>query len=216
MQPKTTAHLEQVEKLVDETHKVLSKHTYPDNLRTVLVAGFVATMIELHGAMLRLIRDGKVGAAFALARSIVESMYRGMYMNFVATDAEVQKFEATDEFPLKMRAMAQALDKSYRAQDFFEDFHNRAWTALCSYTHSGMLQLGRRFTGHNLQPNYTDEEIYAVTTTVTTCVLLLACKFLAVQGHVNDSKMVEALVGTYGPVAAAKASPAPAQPAHEK
>jgi hypothetical protein len=208
MQPKTTAHLEQVEKIVDEAHKILSKHAYPDNTRTVLVAGFLATMIELHGAMLRLIRDGKVGAAFALARSIVESMYRGMYMNFVATDPEVQQFEATDEFPIKMRAMAQALDKAYHAGDFFEDLYNRGWAALCSYTHSGMLQLGRRFTGHNLQPNYTDEEIYAVTTTVTTCVLLLACKFLAVQNQVNDSKTVEALIGTYGPVAATKASPA--------
>jgi hypothetical protein len=48
-------------------------------------------MIELHAAMLGLIRNAKVGAAFALARSIVESLYRGMYLNVVATDAEVQK-----------------------------------------------------------------------------------------------------------------------------
>ena len=60
-----------------------------------------------------------------------------------------------------------------------------------------MLQLGRRFTGHNLQPSYSDEEIEGVATGTTTCILKLAGKFLAVQNHEIECKAVEALVGTW-------------------
>ena len=84
-----------------------------------------------------------------------------------------------------MTQMATAIDTKYQAEGFFEDLRKRAWPALNSYTHTGILQLGRRFVGQNVQPNYSDGEILAVTTTVTTCPLLLAGKFLAVQNHPN-------------------------------
>jgi len=62
-----------------------------------------------------------------------------------------------------------------------------------------MLQLGRRFTGHNVQPSYSEAEILEVTTAATTLVLLLVGKFLAVQGHDSDCQQAEALTGSYGP-----------------
>jgi hypothetical protein len=154
-------------------------------------------MNEHHEAILLLIRNGKLGSAFALARSIVESMYRGLWLNFCATDQQVEKFERTDDLPVNMTQMATAIDIKYRGDGFFEDLRKRAWPALNSYTHTGMLQLGRRFTGQNIQPNYTDEEIVATTTTVTTCLLLLTGKFLAARSLANECKEVEALLGTY-------------------
>jgi hypothetical protein len=111
-----------------------------------------------------------------------------------------------------MPDMAKAIDEAYRAYGFFEDLRKRGWAALCSYTHSGMLQLGRRFREHKVQPNYDDREIYEATTTVTTCILLLAGKFLAYQNHAAECTAVEALVGIYGPAALVK----PATPAAEK
>ena len=96
-----------------------------------------------------------------------------------------------------MTEMATAIDDQYKAEGFYDDLKKRAWPALNSYAHTGMLQLGRRFTGQNVQPNYSDEEIVETTTTVTTCILLLVAKFLAVRNHVKESKEVEALVGTY-------------------
>jgi hypothetical protein len=63
----------------------------------------------------------------------------------------------------------------------------------------GMLQLGRRFTGHDLKPAYTEEEIFEVTTTATTCILLLVGGFLAVQNHPDESTAIERLIKTYGP-----------------
>ena len=202
MTKETLEHLNKVEKVMEEAKRLLSRHGYPDKLRTVILAGCIDQMIEHHEAMLLLIRNGKVGSAFALSRSIVESMYRGLWLNFCATDAQIAKFERKDELPLTMAEMADAIDEKYRGEGFFADLKKRTWPALCSYTHTGMLQLGRRFTGHKVEPSYREGEIEAVTTTVTTCILLLVAKFLAVQEHPEESKEVESLVGTYGPAAA--------------
>src|SRR5439155_17873438 len=169
-------------------------------------------MIEHHEAMLVLIRAGKVGSAFALARSIFESMYRGMWINFVATDQEIEQFEKNDKIPLTLGKLADAIDKGYRADGRFADLKRRAWKALNSYTHTGLLQLGRRFTGHKLQPAYRDQEIVDVTTSTTTCVLVLVSRFFAVHNFADDVNETDKLIASYGPAARRERSAA-AKPA---
>ena len=64
-----------------------------------------------------------------------------------------------------------------------------------------MHQIGRRFTKHEVVNNYTEGEMYEMTTTVTTCVLMLISRFLAKQGHHDDAKAIDDLLETYGPLA---------------
>ncbi|HET9183497.1 MAG TPA: hypothetical protein VFP59_15280 [Candidatus Angelobacter sp.] len=197
----TIRHLNRVEQVIEQTKGVLARHGFPDDLRTVMVIGFITQMIEHHEAMLLLVRNEKVGSAFALARSVFESMYRGLWINACATNEQIAAFEQDDELPVNMTQMARAIDELHQAQGFFTDLKNRGWAGLCSYTHTGLLQLGRRFTDDNVGPSYRDGEIFEVTTTVTTCILLLVGRFLIVQNHGDDSREVEALNRTYGPVA---------------
>jgi hypothetical protein len=195
----TKVHLEQVESAIHAAKVVLSRFGYPDDQRTTMVVGFISQIVEHHRAMLLLCRADLFGSAFALARSIFESMYRGMWINFCATQEQIVSFDRDDKFPVNMTQMAREIDQAYRAGDFFEDFKNRSWNALCSYTHTGLLQLGRRFTEHTTEPSYTDEEVVEISTSSTTSILLLAGKFLAVQGHDKDCIEVEQLTETYGP-----------------
>jgi hypothetical protein len=155
-------------------------------------------MIEHHESMLLLVRNGEIGSAFVLARSIFESAFRGLWANFCSTDAEIKYFEHHDELSVNMHETGCANDGKYRVNGFLQDLKSRAWPALCSYTHTGLLQSGRRFTGHNVQPAYTEDEIFDATTAVTTCILLLIGKFLAVQNHADGCQAAEALTGTYG------------------
>lgn len=71
-----------------------------------MVIAFIDQMIEHHESMLLLIRNGKVGSAFSLARSIFDSMFRGLWIGLFATDAQIADFEKKDELPLGMKAMA--------------------------------------------------------------------------------------------------------------
>ncbi len=165
-----------------------------------MVIGFITQLVEHHEAMLLLIRADKFGSAFALARSPVEGMYRGMWINFAATDAQVARFGEDDNIGLTMTQLAQAIDAAYHARGFFEDLKRRSWDALNSYAHTGVLQLGRRFREHTVEPAYSDGEIFEITTSVTTCVLVLIGKFLSVQGHADECRAAEALTETYGPL----------------
>jgi len=186
---------------MQQAKPILARHGYPDDSRTVIVIGIITQVVEHHEAMLLLIRSDKIGSAFALSRSVVEGVYRGLWINYCATPAQIRAFEQDDRLPVNMTDMAQALDTKYQAQGFFEHLRARGWESLCSYAHTGMLQLGRRFTGPKAQPAYTDEEIIEITTTTTTCILLLLAKFLAAQKHDADCRQVEALIGTYGKAA---------------
>jgi hypothetical protein len=207
MTAETVEHLCQVEVPIKNAKAILSQHGYSDDKRTVMTIAMIDQLIEHHGAILLLIRSGKVGSAFALARPCVEGMYRGLWINFCATDEQLQEFDETDEMPHNMKELADEIDAEYLGEGFFADLKKRSWNALCSYAHNGMLQLGRRFTGHLLKPAYSDGEIYEVTTSTTTVILALISKFLAVQNHVESSKATEQLVESYGPAAKQPAQP---------
>lgn len=207
MTQETIEHLNQVESAVRQAKRLLGLHGYPDDLRTVMVIGFIDQIIEHHEAMLLLIRADKVGSAFALARSTVEGMYRGLWINFAATDAQVERFERNDDIGLSMTQIAQSIDAAYRAGNFYEDMKRRSWDGLNSYAHTGMLQLGRRFVGANVEPAYSDGEIFEATTAVTTCILLLVGRFLIRQDHADESQAAEALARTFGPIWRAAGQP---------
>jgi hypothetical protein len=182
-----TEHLNKIDQAMKAAKKLLAQHGYPDDLRTVVVIGFIDQMVEHHTALLLLIRSSLVGSGFALVRTIVEGMYRALWINCCATDGAIEKFEKDDKVPLTLAQMAHVLDDKYGTEGFFAELKERGWHSLSSYVHTGMLQLGRRFTRHDPKPAYTKEEIYEVTTTATTCILLLVGRFLAVQNRAEES-----------------------------
>jgi hypothetical protein len=197
-------HLVRCEKAVQSTKPILGKHSFPDDYRTTTVIGFISMLIEHQESIMLLIMHEKAGSAFALLRPIVEGVYRGLWINACATDEELRKFNDQDEIDLSFGQIAAALDPAHNTGDFFQNFKKGAWEHLCSYTHGGMHQIGRRFVKHNVANNYNDGEIYDVTTTATTFVLVLVSRFLAKQGHADSAKEIDALVGTFGPVADGK------------
>jgi hypothetical protein len=198
--PKLGRHMVKCEHAIQSAKPILGRHEYPDDYRTTIVIGFISIVIEHHEAVLLLIMHGMVGSAFALGRPIVEGTYRGLWLNAVATDEELQRFIDKDEIKLSFQEITETLDPAHNTGDLFQELKNNAWKGLNSFTHTGMLQLGRRFTEHEVKNSYTEGQIYEITTALTTCVLILISRFLAKQNHPVEAKTVDALVETYGPV----------------
>jgi hypothetical protein len=196
-----TEHLERCEKAVQSAKPILAKHGFPDDYRTTTVIGFISMLIEHQESILLLVTQDKAGSAVALLRPIVEGVYRGLWINGCATDEELKKFNDQDEIDLSFGQIAATLDPAHNTGDFFQNFKKGAWKHLCSYTHGGMQQIGRRFVKHQVANNYSDGEIYEVTTTATMFVLVLVSRFLAKQGHADSAKEIDALTETFGPVA---------------
>jgi hypothetical protein len=109
-----------------------------------------------------------------------------------ATDAEVMKFVEKDRIEPSYWEMSEAIDTTCGI-DYFAGFKTQTWKLLNSYTHTGMLQIGRRFTVDQLQPSYTDAEKVEVLRVITASVLLLVRPFLARQGHLDSAKEIDML-----------------------
>jgi hypothetical protein len=200
MTGKLREHIVRCETAMQSAKPIIGKHHFPDDYRTVTIIGFISILVEHQEASLLLTTHEMFGSAFALGRPIVEGMYRALWLNACATDEELERFKEKDEIKLTLAQMAEAIDLAHNAGDFFQDLKKRSWKALNSYTHTGMLQLGRRFKGHEVVSSYSEGEIYEMTAVATTCVLVVISRFLAKQGHGDDVEAVDALVGTYGPL----------------
>ncbi len=201
MTNKRKEHLIRCEKAMQFAKPILGEHGFPNDHRTISVIGFISVLIEHQESVLLLVMHEKVGSASALIRSVIEGAYRGMWINLPATDEEVKKFNEKDKIDLEFGEIAAALDKAYGMGNFFQDFKTRTWKGLNSYTHGGMHQIGRRFVKHEVANNYTEEEIYEMTTTVTTIVLLAISFLLKRHGHVDSGDKIQSLLETFGPVA---------------
>jgi uncharacterized protein DUF6988 len=184
--------LKLAEEVVGEVKRILSNHKFSDEEWSTTVIGFIAQGIEHHAAILLLLRTGFVGSGFALVRSVVEILVRGVWMTTCATEAQVMKFREQDKLDLSFGEMSDAIDKACGIE-FFHDFKTRSWDTLNSYTHTGILQLGRRFSGDRLEPSYTDGEQIEVLRASTISIVLLVRPFLMRHGKKDAAVDVDKL-----------------------
>jgi hypothetical protein len=188
--------LKSAEAVILEVKKILNGNKYTDEEYSTVVVGFIAQGIEHHEALVLLTRSVLTGSAFALVRSVVEGLVRGVWFTACASQQQVMKFRNDDKIDPTFGEMSDAIDATCGI-DFFHDFKGRSWKALNSYTHTGILQIGRRFTGQDLVPSYKDGEIMEMIRVSTTCILLLVRPYLARQGHMDSAKAVDELGERY-------------------
>src|SRR5438874_2246929 len=72
-----------------------------------------------------------------------------------------------------------------------------AWRAMSSYMHSGALQIGRRFIGDELKPNYSEGAIVEAVNLVTIALLLLLHMFFASMRCQKEDEETQALLRQY-------------------
>ncbi len=92
MTEETERHLKSLEVPIAAATRVLAQHAYADVLRNVVVSGLIDQLLEHHDSIFLLVRAEKIGSAFALARTVFEGMYRGLWLNFCATNEQIQEY----------------------------------------------------------------------------------------------------------------------------
>jgi hypothetical protein len=208
MTPELQKRLEKIEAAVQETKPILVPLVFETTMRTNLTVAILSQMYEHHESMLLLIMAEKTGSAFTLVRSIVEGCYRGIWLDACATDSEVDRFVKKDKIDHTMEEIAKAVDATClpivpgepELNQFFHRMKVASWSGLNSFTHTGMLQLDRRFTNGQIKPKYSEEDIFKTASLATTCVILLIMNFLAQRGMSAPRDAIEKLLMTYGPV----------------
>ena len=198
MKLELTKHLDKVRDTVTEVDRIVSLHKYASDRRTVMVMGLLSTMIQHHRSMLQLIKSaGTAGSSWALARDILKGMRYGLWINSCANEEQIHRIEEADEFPFSIPEMIKEIEAAYNTDPFFENLKNRWGTQLYKYSRSDIFQLGRWEIDASSGLHLDDGEIREATTIATLCIVLLAVKFLAGQGHLADCERIETLAADY-------------------
>jgi hypothetical protein len=167
--------------LRERVHEMFARHDYSPDNRTVLVIGCVDTALEHHRA-LWLLKDAKLyGSAFAFLRLMFDALVRALWLDKVACTEQIEEVTRDEFYWPEMRKMLNQIKRAYfgpppdaqqqadkekvefaKAVDqLFESFKD-AWPSMNSYTHSGALQIARRFSFDEVRPNYTEGETVQV------------------------------------------------------
>lgn len=124
-------------------------------------------------------------------------MARALWVNKVANQTQIEK-AAQDElkFPWMSQMLAE-IDENYATENFFKSLKG-AWKAMCNYTHSGALQMARRFTNGEVKPSYSDAEIVEALNATNTMLMLLMRMFFVSMGCQREADETKKMILEYG------------------
>jgi hypothetical protein len=176
---------------------VVSKDQFPTGDANVLLIAYWALMFDYHKGILSLLQSEFFGAAFALVRPVVEAVVRAHVTLMGSEDdlASIQK----DEYKVNFKEIGAKIDAAFSLEGLMENFLNDVTrSALHSYTHSGLLQLGRRFDGNEIKPNYSDGEIIEVIHVTTSGIFMVTNLVTKHFGFEDDWKRVSQMYDEWG------------------
>jgi hypothetical protein len=150
--------------------------------RAVMIVGYWALMVDYHRSVLFLLKPehNLCGGGFALARPMAEALLR-IHLVAGGTAAEVQRMKI-DDFRTNFEGVSDQLDGLFGLGFFAKTFNKKVRDALHSYTHSGAMQIARRFEGNAIRPSYSDAEKWDV---VRMCTLAFAMGTVIVTGSLS-------------------------------
>ena len=150
---------------------VVSRGQCPTGDRNTLLIAYWSLIFDHHRGVLCLVSNKLFGSAFALVRPMVECAVRA-HVVIMGSEEDLRKL-GNDEYRTNFSTIGKQIDTAFSTEDLFEKFLNGARDALHSYTHAGLLQLGRRFSGTDVTPSYSEAEIIEIIRTSTSAAFLV-------------------------------------------
>lgn len=185
-----------------KTHigEMVTKHEYTRGEKNFLLIAYHSLLVEHHTSIHLLIQNKLYGSSFALVRALYELLYRAHWVHGCATEQQIHRIvEGKEVFPA-MKDMVQQIDKAYGTGDFWRMIKENSWAAMNDYTHSGMRQIGNRFRGDEVAPDYEMGAIVEVLNGTNMVLLLMALFFFHAFRNDEEAKEVEKLVIEYSSV----------------
>ncbi|HEV2178430.1 MAG TPA: hypothetical protein VGW33_14685 [Terriglobia bacterium] len=150
---------------------VVARGQCPTGERNTPLMAYWSLGFEFHRGIICLLSHKFYGAAFALVRPIIEATVRA-HVVIMGSPKDLKDLRE-DKYKTNLTTVGPEIDAAFGTGDLFEKFLTKARTALHSYTHVGVLQLGRRFSGTDLVANYSEGEIHEVIRVSTSAVFMV-------------------------------------------
>jgi hypothetical protein len=140
-----------------------------------------------------------------MVRLVYDAMFRALWINKVATEQQIER-AIDDKLGFDINKILDQVKEGYFSDrppeeaQLFDKILQRlkeAWGPMCSFTHSGALQIRRRFTGDELKPNYDDAAVVEALNLVTTALLLLLHMFFVSMKCQKEDEETQRLLRHY-------------------
>jgi hypothetical protein len=182
----------------NQVERARERRSYPASQKNDALMAYFDIILEHYDAIGVLIERNLIGSSFALVRPAAETLFRALWVNASATTAQINQLLRDDEFEFP-RDMMEKVDVAYATQDFFQRFKRTTWSSMCSYAHSGQLQITRRLNSDGgVGPKYSEAEVIEVLRATTAVLLLAAILFFKSVGCDSEASEIEKLVLDYG------------------
>ena len=166
--------------------------------RTLLLRAYLDLAMEHHEAITLLVRMKLFGPAFSLVRVVCEILLYALWVKACATENDVEglALKGDYEFP-RIGTVISALDKVYGTEPLYQGIKKQSWKAMSAYTHTGLLQLAKRFKEGQVEPNDPKGAISECLEATTMSIFLLALLFAKATGQAAGARQIEELLETF-------------------
>jgi len=118
--------------------------------------------LEYVNSIYVLVQKNHYGVAAANVRLHLETLIRAIWVLRYASDDVVEKVN-NDKFNFPSIAkLVKEIDEVWGTDNSFQRIKSNHWKEMCDYTHSGNLQLAKRYKNGKLEPNYSEELILGI------------------------------------------------------
>lgn len=158
-----------IQNLVTKSNELiqwLDQHVYDLNLiedahsRSRLAVSCFYVALEHQRAIVLLISHNLHGSARALVRILFDAFIRGLWLFRCASDDDLEYFKKEDDLKKKFEDRITDIEKlSDDDEKILSTIKSNTWSAMCSYTHTGMFQLIRYNSSQAIEPNCNEDEI---------------------------------------------------------
>jgi hypothetical protein len=196
---------EDIQKRIDSARKfgeeleliVVNKKELPASDRNILLIAYWALLFDYDKGILSLLQAEFFGSAFALCRPVAEAVVRA-HLAICGSDEELKALQ-NDDYRVNFKDIGPRLDAAFGLEGLMQNFlSEKTRSALHSYTHSGVHQLGRRFDGNDLKQSYKDEEIIEVINVTSSAIFMISNLVTKHFGFEDEWKKVGPLYGEWG------------------
>ena len=169
---------------------------YPNDDRRTLLVSFLSLAQSHHEAIIVLCSHERlIGSAYALLRSLIEVVNRGLFAGFIATPEQVEKIKQGKEPYPTFNKLAAQLDDLFKTEGLFTGHAGEAWKMLCGFAHGGLEQLNRRV-GENgeIGCHFKQEAVQRLLASSTSVLVQTAIYFL---GAMDRQDACDAVIAKY-------------------
>ena len=168
----------------------------PADRRLRMALGCLDLAVEIQSGIAVLADQPLWGPAFALVRSLFESLIRGIWLARYASEDQLTWFQTGDLGNRKTFAeLVTEVEKSLgHSGETLTRLRKSSWAILNDFTHSGFQHVVRRNSETSTGPNYPDQELIQMLRASASLGLLAAIEMMDLSNHhdVSARLLVEA------------------------